>query len=189
MERTTETKGILTAVTASSFETIFKTYYKGLLGYAYTFVKSESVAEGIVQQVFLKLWEKRNTLSIDVSVKAYLYKSIYNHCLNYLKHQQIKSVHEKYVSKQPVSLAENAEGKVLSSELQKQIQSALNELPEQCGAVFKMNRFDGLKYQEIADMLGISVKTVEAHMGKALRIMRAKLAEYLPATIIFFLLT
>lgn len=188
MERTTETKSIVEAVTASSFEAIFKTYYKGLLGYAYTFIKNEAAAEGIIQQVFLKLWEKRDSLSIDVSVKAYLYKSVYNHALNYLKHQQIKSVHEKHVSKQPASLAENAEGRVLSNELQKQIHSALNELPEQCGTVFKMNRFEGLKYQEIADALGISIKTVEAHMGKALRIMRARLAEYLPVAIIFYLL-
>lgn len=190
MERTKAgTAGILTTVTASSFETIFKTFYKGLHQYAFTLIKNESAAEGIVQQVFLKLWEKKDELLIDVSVKSYLYKSVYNHCLNFIKHQQVKLVHEKYVTKQPLSLAEGAEGKVLGKELQSHIQAALNELPPQCGAIFRMSRFEGLKYQEIADQLGISVKTVEAQMGKALRLLRVKLSEYLPITLVLYLLT
>jgi RNA polymerase sigma-70 factor, ECF subfamily len=183
-----ETTAILTVVTASAFETIFKTYYKGLYGYACTLIRNEPAAEGIVQQVFLKLWEKKEELSIDVSAKAYLYKSVYNHCLNYIKHQQVKSVHEKYMAKQPVRFAENAEGSVLGKELQQHIQNALDDLPEQCGIIFRMSRFEELKYQEIALRLGLSVKTVEAQMGKALRILRTKLSEYLPLAMVIYLL-
>ena len=189
MEQTKpETTAILSVVTASAFETIFKTYYKGLFGYACTLIRNESAAEGIIQQVFLKLWERKDELSIDVSAKAYLYKSVYNHCLNYIKHQQIRSVHEKHVAKQPLKFAENAEGKVLGKELQQHIQNALDELPEQCGIIFRLSRFEELKYQEIAARLGLSVKTVEAQMGKALRILRVKLSEYLPLAMLMYLL-
>ncbi|MGN6438977.1 MAG: RNA polymerase sigma-70 factor [Agriterribacter sp.] len=186
---TTGTTTIVTTLTASSFEAIFTSFYGGLHGYACTLIRNEAAAEGIVQQVFLKLWEKRNSLSIDISVKAYLYKSVYNHCLNYIKHRQIQSVHEKYMAKQPVSLAEASESKVLGKELREHIRAAIEDLPEQCGIIFKMSRFEELKYQEIASKLGLSIKTVEAQMGKALRLMRLRLAEYLPITIVLWLLT
>lgn len=185
----TGTTTIITALTASSFETIFKSLYGGLHSYACTLIRNDAAAEGIVQQVFLKMWEKRESLSIEISVKAYLYKSVYNHCLNYIKHRQIKSVHEKYMAKQPVSLADASESKVLSKELQERIRAAIEDLPEQCGIIFKMSRFEGLKYQEIAQKLELSVKTVEAQMGKALRLMRLRLAEYLPLTIVLYLLS
>ncbi|MGN6492372.1 MAG: RNA polymerase sigma-70 factor [Agriterribacter sp.] len=186
---TTGTTTIVTTLTASSFEAIFTSFYGGLHGYACTLIRNEAAAEGIVQQVFLKLWEKRSSLSIDISVKAYLYKSVYNHCLNYIKHRQIQSVHEKYIAKQPVSLAEASESKVLGKELREHIKAAIEDLPEQCGIIFKMSRFEDLKYQEIASKLGISIKTVEAQMGKALRLMRLRLAEYLPITIVLWVLT
>ncbi|MBX2921195.1 MAG: RNA polymerase sigma-70 factor [Chitinophagaceae bacterium] len=189
MERIkTDSADIVTTVTTSSFETIFKKFYEELYRYAYTLIKNEFAAEGIVQQVFLKLWEKKDELSIGISAKAYLYKSIYNHCLNYIKHQQIKSVHEKYITRQPPSFAENAEHKILGKELQEHIRVALDDLPEQCGIIFRLSRFEGLKYQEIALQLGLSVKTIEAQMGKALRLLRLKLAAYLPATTVLYLL-
>ncbi|MBN8785840.1 MAG: RNA polymerase sigma-70 factor [Terrimonas sp.] len=185
----TGSKDTKSAVTASSFETIFKTLYKELFGYACTLIKHEPAAEGIVQQVFLNLWSNRDTLVIDISIKAYLYKSVYNYCLNYLKHQQVRSAHEKYIAKQLPVHAVNTEGKVLGEELRSHILEALNALPEQCGIVFRMSRFEGLKYQEIADKLGLSVKTIEVQMGKALRLMRARLAEYLSITIGIVMLT
>ena len=185
----TERISILPAVTASSFEQIFKEYFKALYHYACTLIKNEANAEEIVQQVFVRLWEKRTELSFDVSVKAYLYKSVYHHCLNYLKHQQVKSSHVKYVETQPLAFEENASGKILSKELQAHIQAALNDLPGQCGKIFQMSRLEGLKYHEIAQHTNLSVKTIEAQMGKALRLMRARLAEYLPMIIVMYIIT
>ncbi|MBX3256477.1 MAG: RNA polymerase sigma-70 factor [Chitinophagaceae bacterium] len=185
----TERTDTLTVVTTASFEAIFKVFYKGLYRYACTLIKNEFAAEGIVQQVFLRLWEKKEDLSPGISAKAYLYKSVYHHCLNYIKHQQIRSVHAKYMTGLPPSFSENAEGKILGKELQEHIQAALSDLPEQCGVIFRMSRFEGLKYQEIAHKLGLSVKTIEAQMGKALKLLRLKLAAYLPAVIVWCLLT
>lgn len=162
-----------------SFEALFKTHYKALHAYANVILKDEIDAEEIVQQMFLKFWEKRSLLEVQVSLKAYLYKCVYHDSLNYLKHQKIKTKYQEFTlhttSKESGSAAQYLELK----ELQEQISLALNELPEQCRTIFQMSRFEDLKYREIAAALGISIKTVENQMGKALKMMRLKLADFL----------
>lgn len=184
----TENIHISTAITTSSFESIFKLYYKALCQYAFSLVKSREDAEEIVQQVFFKIWEQREIVMIELSAKAYLYRSVYNHCLNHLKHVSVQQTHQKYLNSLPVPLAANTETRVLGRELGHLIKTALAELPEQCGLIFRLSRYEGLKYGEIAQKLGLSVKTVEAQMGKALRLMRLKLVEYLPLWLVLCLL-
>jgi RNA polymerase sigma-70 factor, ECF subfamily len=169
------------------FEQVFKANFKNLHAYACTIVRDEPVAEGIVQNVFLKLWDRGERLNITSSVTAYLYRAVYNESLNYLKHEKVKQSHTQY-AKHSMSEAtrETASGKLLLSELEQKIKTALSELPEQCRTIFQLSRFEELKYQEIADKLGISIKTVEAQMGKALKLMRLKLVEYLPLIALFF---
>jgi RNA polymerase sigma-70 factor, ECF subfamily len=170
----------------SAFETIFKDNFKKLQSYAITIVGDENVAEEMVQNVFFKLWDRSEKINILSSIAAYLYRAVYNESCNYLKHQKVKQSFLNY-SKHAMSdiSTEKASKKVLVTELEQRIKNALNDLPEQCRTVFQLSRFEELKYQQIADTLGVSIKTVEAQMGKALRIMRVKLVDYLPLLFLF----
>lgn len=162
-----------------SFEHLFKTHFKALHAYAIAILRDDDAAEEVVQNMFLKFWEKRELLNIQTSVKAYLYKCVYHDSLNLLKHEKIKTKYQDFASYTMNSHNEPASSKVETTELAYQIGLALNELPEQCRTIFQMSRFEELKYREIADQLGLSVKTIENQMGKALKIMRLKLADFL----------
>lgn len=169
-----------------TFEQLFKSHFKALHAYAYTIVNDEMTAEEMVQTVFLKIWEKKEQLQVETSVKAYLYRSVYNCCMNYLKHQKIKSNYTEHISYSMKNEFDDASKKVQFSELETRLRAALNELPEQCRTIFQLSRFDELKYKEIAAHLGLSPKTVENQMGKALKILRLKLADFLPVAFWFF---
>jgi RNA polymerase sigma-70 factor (ECF subfamily) len=170
----------LAAGDTTSFEMYFRSFYQPLCNYAYSFLQDREEAEEIVQSTFLSVWEKRESLSIRTSAKSYLYAMVRNACLNVIKHEKIK---QKYAGEE-LALAEpgyeSVAHTVTSNELETRIHGAIEKLPEQCRLVFKMSRFEELKYTEIADQLNISVKTVENHMGKALKIMREQLKDYLP---------
>lgn len=167
--------------TETEFEGLFKNNFKALHAYACSLLKDMDVAEEIVQTVFLKLWERRGQLDIHTSARAYLYRSVYHDSLNYLKHQQVK---QRYIMENSRDISNRYDHTdTHAKELRKELQVAMNQLPEKCRTIFQMSRFEDLKYQEIADRLGISLKTVEGHMGKALRILRLRLAEFLPLII------
>ncbi len=170
-----------------AFEKVFKQWFQSLHTYAFTLVRDAYEAEEIVQQVFYKLWERADRLQINGAVSAYLYRSVYNECLNYLKHEKVKSRHHLYVAHQLKYDHGGLGDRLSSAALEEKYTNALNELPEQCRAVFQLSRFDNLKYREIADRLEISVKTVENQMGKALKFLRNRLAEFL--TLLIILLT
>lgn len=170
----------------TAFEMLFRTYYQSLCNYACTFVRDREEAEEIVQSTFTGMWEKRDNLSIHTGVKPYLYAMVRNACLNQLKHEKIKHRHaamEMAVAERSIESVTRA---VEASELEHRIMEAMSRLPEQCRIVFKLSRFEDLKYAEIAEQLNISVKTVENQMGKALRVMREQLKDYL--VILFVLL-
>lgn len=165
-----------------TFEQVYKHYLRPLHVYAISMLKDEDVAQGMVQNVFLKLWERRERLSFSGSIQAYLYGAVYNECLNNLRHQKVKVNHQLYAVHAMTDNDTTGNGAELL-DLKEKLQQALNDLPEKCRTVFQMSRFEELKYQEIADKLSISIKTVEAQMGKALKILRLKLADYLPLLI------
>lgn len=169
----------LNADTTAVFEKVFKEHFKGLHSYAFTIIKDDADAEEIVQNVFFKLWERREQMAELQSVNAYLYRAVYNESLNYLKHQKVKMAYQSHTVHSNQHASNPADSASLK-ELETKIQTAMNDLPEQCRTVFQLSRFEELKYREIADRLGISVKTVENQMGKALKVLRTKLAEYLP---------
>jgi RNA polymerase sigma-70 factor (family 1) len=163
-----------------AFEKIFREYFKSLHAYAYTFMKDDEQAEEIVQNVFCRIWEKRDQLNPDGSLKAYLYRSVHNESLNYLKHQKTRAVFQVHYSNSEEQGGNEASEKILIAELDVHIQKALSELPLQCRTIFQLSRFENLKYKQIAAHLNLSVKTVENQMGKALKVLRLKLAEFLP---------
>jgi RNA polymerase sigma-70 factor (ECF subfamily) len=168
----------------TAFEMLFRTYYQPLCNYAFTFVQDRDEAEEIVQSTFLNIWEKRESLSIHTGVKPYLYAMVRNACLNVIKHEKIKQQHAAMEMAVAERSTESVARTVMASELETKIYQAMDRLPEQCRLIFKLSRFEELKYAEIAQQLNISIKTVENQMGKALRIMREQLKDYLPLLII-----
>jgi RNA polymerase sigma-70 factor (ECF subfamily) len=169
----------MSSLSDEAFEALFKTYYKSLHAYANVILKDGDLAEEIVQAMFLKLWEKRHLLQVQTSIKAYLYKCIYNDSLNYIRNQKTKTKYEDFTVLTMNQHHEPASFQAELGELHQNLSLALNELPEQCRTIFQMSRFEELKYREIAGELGLSVKTVENQIGKALKILRVKLADFL----------
>jgi RNA polymerase sigma-70 factor (ECF subfamily) len=162
------------------FENLFKDYYERLCNYANTFIKDIDEAEEMVQGTFLSLWEKHDSIDIHTSLKSYLYRAVHNNCLNRIKHYKVRDEHrEEYLHYADIDY-ENTSQDILGKELEKQINSAIESLPPQCQTVFKLSRFENLTYNEIAEQLNISVKTIENHMIKALKILRERLKDYLP---------
>ena len=176
---------ILNAERSVIFEKVFKEHFKNLHAYAGSILKDDASAEEIVQQVFLKLWEKKEQIGDLQSVPAYLYRSVHNECLNFLKHIKVKAAHQAHTLHASKDL-DNPTDQATLKELQSRIDAAVNALPEQCRTIFQLSRYEELKYREIADKLGLSVKTVENQMGKALKTLRAKLADYLPVVVFLF---
>jgi RNA polymerase sigma-70 factor (ECF subfamily) len=170
------------------FENIFRNYYERLCNYANTMTNDMDEAEEIVQNTFLILWEKRMGIDIHTSLKSYLYQTVHNTCLNRIKHNRVVQMHNEHVRSTTENTTPSGSDQLIGKELETQVNSAIQSLPPQCQAVFKLSRFENLTYAEISEQLNISVKTVENHMGKALRIMRDKLKDYLPLVLfwIFF---
>lgn len=167
-----------------AMESLFRESYQRLCNYANTILNDIDESEEVVQQVFVQLWEKREKMEISTSVQSYLFKSVRNTCLNKIKHAKVRQIYAEEVT----ALSQHSEPATettFHNELQSQIHAAIESLPEQCRLVFKLSRFEELKYSEIAEELGISVKTVENHMGKALRIMKEKLKDYLVVWLLF----
>lgn len=162
------------------YETVFRQYYPLLCRYAYSVLHDYDEAEEVVQAMFLNVWERRNGLNISTSLKSYLYQAVHNRCLNQIKHRQVRAVYQQQVELEPMPTALSPVQAVVADELSGRLHHAIAKLPEQCRRVFELSRFEELKYQEIADQLGISIKTVENQIGKALRILRTELADYLP---------
>lgn len=161
-----------------SFEVLFRQYYQMLCGYALRFVKDADTAEEIVQDLFYKIWEKRAELQINSSVKSYLFSAVHNRCLKYIEHRNVETRYRNYYLLHGSEIDSEPHDTAGIHELQEIINATLNALPERCGRIFRLNRFEGLKYHEIAEKLSISVKTVEANMGKALKLLRKNLKNY-----------
>jgi RNA polymerase sigma-70 factor (ECF subfamily) len=151
-----------------AFEGLFRRYYASLFQYCQGIVTVREVAEDIVQDVFVYLWNNRKTIEITTSIKAYLYSSVRHGALNWLKRQSVEQAYEPEASEFVVYMQETE----YSDEELSALESAkrmLNELPERCRAIFLMNRVEGKKYREIAQELNISINTVKSQLLKAYR--------------------
>ncbi len=159
------------------FESLFRSSYVSLVRYAKSFVIDHDSAEEIVQDLFFRLWDERNRITIENSLNGYLFRSVHNKCLHLLEHRKVIEKYERETITGQKGSIENVSEQVQYNELQSAVAKILESLPERCGKIFCMNRFEGLKYNEIAEKLAISVKTVEADMGKALKEFRKVLRE------------
>lgn len=166
------------------FESLFHLHYSDLCSYAHHFIKDFAASEEIVQDLFVNLWAKKDDLQIKASLKSYLFQSTKNRCLNLIKHIEIRENYKDINQERRTEQESFAGQEMEEAELSSKIELVISELPTERQKIFRMSRFEDLKYKEIAEELGISIKTVENQMSKALRYLRDKLADYLPLFLI-----
>lgn len=167
-----------------AFETLFHSYYANLCRFAAGIISDNNAAEEIVQELFVKLWEKRIQLSIDISIKNYLYQAVKNQCFNFIKHNKIKSEYFKNAqSNNEIQIQPDEQ--FLTLELAEKIEEVIQSLPDKRREIFRLSREEGLKYREIAEKLNISLKTVEAQMGLSIKTLREKLKDHISFLILF----
>lgn len=161
-----------------AIELLFRKYYSYLVKAILRIVPKENIAEDLAQDVFFELWKKRNTLKINISFKAYISRAGRNKALNFIRDKKIKWDDADELEVMESSLGDVNEN-LQAEDLQALIDKSINELPEKCRLVFSLSRFEEMSYKEIAEQLGISIKTVENQISKALKQLRAKLEPYL----------
>lgn len=173
-------------INRKDFEALFNDHYSRLCAYAYNFLKEQEGSEEIAQEVFFKLWINRTDIKIESSMESYLYRSVRNACLNLIKHINVREKYKEH-NQEEIEYSEQIDRDPMNaSELELKIRASIDLLPEQRKKIFILSRYEQLKYKEIAEQLGLSVKTVENQMGKALQFLRKELAEYLPLILLFF---
>jgi RNA polymerase sigma-70 factor (ECF subfamily) len=164
----------------AAFEIVFRGNYGGLCSFVRQHLGSADAAEEVVQDVFLNVWRGRGGIDPEQSLRAYLYRAARNTALNQLKRRKLEARWLGAAAANPQSSTPLADDAVREQELTIAIQQKVAALPERCRLIFTLSREQGLSYSEIADALGISVKTVETQMGRALKSLRAGLAAFLP---------
>jgi len=159
------------------FEQCFQEYFESLHRYAHTLVKDSQQAKDIVQTVFVKWWEKRQEVNTE-GIRAYLYKAVYNQSLNAIRNQKNRKTSSVDFGTTAFDITDpdKASG-TEQRELEMLVKETIDELPPQCRLIFIKSRFEEKKYAEIATELGLSIKTIEAQIGKALRIVKEKLSD------------
>ncbi|WP_099464344.1 MULTISPECIES: RNA polymerase sigma-70 factor [Parabacteroides] len=161
-----------------AFSSLFSEYYADFVVFAGSFLGKREDSEEIVQEVFVELWESRNRLKRDRSLRSYLLTIIHNKCMDALRHDQIKQNYVEYIIKEDTENPYDVESSVFLSDLQYRLKEAFAKLPAELLIPFKMNRFDGKKYQEISDELGLPLRTIEFRISRALKLIRMYLKEY-----------
>lgn len=161
------------------FEELFKTYYAPLCEYCLRYVSDADMAEEIVQDLFFKIWVKREELNINVSIKAYIFTSLRNHALNYISRLKIQDRYNQFIVVRSKNDVEHPVDVLEEKDMERIMKQAIAMLPEKRREIFEMSRFEDMKYWEIAEKLNVSVKTVESQMSKALEHMRKVLSKFL----------
>ena len=160
-----------------TFEHVFRTYYVPMCSYANRYLSDKSASEEVVQDLFCKIWFRRSELVINTSLKNYLLRATINHALNTVKRKEVDRKYVDYIGFK-VEEAYSDTDDLVQQELQRRISQGISSLPERRREIFEMSRFEGLRYEEIADRMKIKVKTVESQMVKALEFLRKYLHEY-----------
>lgn len=171
-----------------AFKTLFDDHYRPLCNFAYRITGDIDQAEDIVQDVYVKLWNNKEMLQKDKNVRSFIYTMVRNHALEIVRREGIGA----RINKEILYLhTEETEDMIDDEEIEKyrlidKIYVSIRQLPPKCGEVFTLSKVNGLTYTQIAERLDISVKTVENHIGKALKLLREMLAE---STVIFIIIT
>ena len=168
----------------NQFERLFRDYFQPLCKYAIRYTRDLDTAKEIVHNVYVNIWEKRDSIKEDQNIRSYLYTAVYSRCLNSIRDSR-KTV--ELEDSEEIGQPENSQSLLETEELKARIDASIQSLPDRCRQIFILSRYEELKYSEIAKKLDISVKTVEVQMSKALRLLREYLKEYL-SIILFFLM-
>lgn len=180
----------LSNVCKKDFRDIFDLYYQPLCHLARFYLGDDDEAKEVVQDAFVKLWEISHLLNPGSNLRNFLFTLVKNGSLNNLKRRKVLLKHHEKIRQMEIhfqieSLSRIHDDYLELNELKEKIDTAVKNLPEHCRVVFEMSRFEDMKNREIAEKLGVSQKTVEAHLTKALKILRSELKDYLP--LVFFL--
>jgi RNA polymerase sigma-19 factor, ECF subfamily len=159
------------------FESLFRSSYVSLVRYARNLIKDQDSAEEVVQDLFYRIWKDKEKINIESSLNGYLFRSVHNRCLHHIEHCRVVDRHAAEMAGIKPEMPESPSDILSYKELQAKIAAIIERLPARCGKIFCMSRFEGLKYNEIAEKLSVSVKTVESNMGKALKEFRKVLTE------------
>ena len=180
MEKSLEQQWLnrLAADDKKAYEIIFKAHYQSVYLSALRITKDGNSAKDAAQEVFLELWKNRHKLNISASLKGYLCRGAVNRSLNSIKSRNHHAGQDLATIVEPTSKTSTPEQLTEANELSAEIQKAINSLPERCRQVFVLSRHEGKKYKEIAALLGISIKTVENQMLKALKVLRKAISSY-----------
>jgi RNA polymerase sigma-70 factor (family 1) len=153
----------------SAYKELYLLFYKPLLQFGYSFIRSHEMAEEIVSDVFVNLWKKRENISDIQNLRLYLFVSTKNTALNYLRSQKKPLLQAEQYQVQLQSIYFDPERLMITAEMVNRVQAAIRKLPPRCQLIFKLVKEDGLKYREVAELLNLSVKTVENQMITATR--------------------
>jgi RNA polymerase sigma-70 factor (ECF subfamily) len=162
----------------SAYKDLFSNYYAQLTAFAYKFIQDKEISKDIVQHLFVKIYNNRSALTIESSIKHYLFRAIHNECLNMLKKETVREMHHRSYSEQ-LDTSYNYDQGVEQTDKEHKLYQAIEKLPEKCTQVFVMSRIEGIKNPEIAIKLEISVRTVETHISNALKSLRESLLSFL----------
>lgn len=162
----------------SAYEMLFKEYYRVLVVFANKYLYDFEASKELVQDLFVNIYEKRDQLEINSSLKSYLFRSVHNRSVNVINAQKIRNKYAEHVGRTATVNENSIETEMNKTELEHAIYKAIGELPPKCRDIFKLNRFDGLSNSEIAEKLKLSKRTVETQISKALKILRVKLEPY-----------
>lgn len=175
-------------ITEKRVEELFKEHYAVLTAYASKFLDDLEECKEVVQNVFVGLLDSKKTIKIHTSAKAHLYTSVRNACLNTIRQKNTHAKHHENIKYLSSDYSIEADKILEKTELEYEIYKTIDELPEQCQRIFKMNRFEGFTNQEIADQLGISKRTVETQISKALKTLRIKIGPMMAKLLIIYLM-
>lgn len=170
-----------------AFRKIYETFCDPLYRFAYSYLKDEFESEEIVQDVFLKVWEKRAEVDVQKSFKSYLYRITVNKVFNALKHRVVRQKYEQQAMRSDQHTEETPESSIQFNELNEKLEHLLNELPEQQRTIFVMSRWKGMSNAEIADQLNLSIRTVENQIYRATRFMKLHLNDNYPLVILLII--
>ncbi|MBC8112588.1 MAG: RNA polymerase sigma-70 factor [Verrucomicrobia bacterium] len=184
-ENPAELLALLKAGDENAFTHIYEQYWEKLYAMAYNRLKSKELTEEIVQDIFTELWLKREVITIQKNIEAYLVASLKYKIFNHIRHLKVKQTHIQHVKNSSDNLEDTTWQQVSFEELYAKMENELNQLPEKCRLVFTLSRHEGYSMKEIAQELDISPKTVEVHIGKALKILRIGLKDYLTLWLLF----
>jgi RNA polymerase sigma-70 factor, ECF subfamily len=170
----------------ATFERFYKEHYKSFYLLACKYIKNSSEAEEIVNDIFMKIWEDGNKIQIETSIKSYINKAVINRSINALNKSKRENEYRSEMNSMPGETFELRE--IEENELKIKLYEAIDQLPDQCKKVFEMSRFEELKQQEIADKLGISIKTVKNHITIALKKINESVVNYILLFIMILIL-